>query len=223
MRLLMMRYFNWSPQTFDAVYNPGNCDFWVLVKDEARRAYRLEPADCSPPCMPWATRQVRVVRPAGAGFEAQDYTLVDYLALPQPRTSHLEAALESLIPGHGHHLNPSRLASPSLAAPSLPPRPLSPPRLSPPLQAPATSPSTSCFGRRSAASTTSGCRTSTSSTATASTCGTSTTGFHVLRSPLVGCQLSHFDELMLMNWPKSASSLLEISLTLVSRYALTAL
>ena len=112
MRLLMMRYFNWSPQTFDAVYNPGNCDFWVLVKDEARRAYRLEPGDCSPPCMPWATRQVRVVRHAGAGFEAQDYTLVDYLALPQPRTSHLEAALESLIPGHGHHLNPSRLASP---------------------------------------------------------------------------------------------------------------
>ena len=112
MRLLMMRYFNWSPQTFDAVYNPGNCDFWVLVKDEARRAYRLEPADCSPPCTPWATRQVRVVRHAGAGLEAQDYTLVDYLALPQPRTSHLEAALESLIPGHGHHLNPSRLASP---------------------------------------------------------------------------------------------------------------
>ena len=106
MRLLMMRYFNWSPQTFDAVYNPGNCDFWVLVKDEARRAYRLEPADCSPPCMPWATRQVRVVRHAGAGLEAQDYTLVDYLALPQPRTSHLEAALQSLVPGHGHHLNP---------------------------------------------------------------------------------------------------------------------
>ena len=112
MRLLMMRYFNWSPQTFDAVYNPGNCDFWVLVKDEARRAYRLEPADCSPPCTPWATRQVRVVRHAGAGLEAQDYTLVDYLALPQPRTSHLEAALQSLVPGHGHHLNPSRLASP---------------------------------------------------------------------------------------------------------------
>ena len=57
MRLLMMRYFNWSPQTFDAVYNPGNCDFWVLVKDEARRAYRLEPGDCSPPCTPWATRR----------------------------------------------------------------------------------------------------------------------------------------------------------------------
>jgi len=112
MRLLLMRYFNWSPQTFDAVYNPGNCDFWVLVKDEARRAYRLEPADCSPPCTPWATRQVRVVRHAGAGLEAQDYTLVDYLALPQPRTSHLEPALQSLVPGHGHHLNPSRLASP---------------------------------------------------------------------------------------------------------------
>ena len=68
MRLLLMRYFNWAPQTFDAVYNPGNCDFWGLVKDEARRAYRLEPADCSPPGVPWATRQVRGVRRAGAGL-----------------------------------------------------------------------------------------------------------------------------------------------------------
>ena len=78
--------------------------------DEARRAYRLEPGDCSPPVMPWATRQVQLVLKAGG--EPVPYTLVDYLALPQPRTSHLEAALESLIPGHRHHLNPSRLASP---------------------------------------------------------------------------------------------------------------
>ena len=28
MRLLLMRYFAWSAQTFDAVYNPGNCDSW---------------------------------------------------------------------------------------------------------------------------------------------------------------------------------------------------
>ena len=54
----------------------------------------------------------RPVPHAGAGFEAQDYTRVAYLALPQPRTSHLEAALESVVPGHGHELSPSRLASP---------------------------------------------------------------------------------------------------------------
>ena len=109
MRLLLMRYFNWSPQTFDAVYNPGNCDFWVLVKDEARRAYRLEPADCSPPCTPWATRQVQLVLKAGG--EPVPYTLVDYLSLPQPRTSHPEAALRRLVPGHGHNFNPSKLQS----------------------------------------------------------------------------------------------------------------
>ena len=28
MRLLLMKYFNWSPSTFDSVYNPGNCDSW---------------------------------------------------------------------------------------------------------------------------------------------------------------------------------------------------
>ena len=59
MRLLRMRYFSWSPQTFDAVYNPGNCDYWVLVKETTgARRYCLEPPSCSPPRMPWASRQV---------------------------------------------------------------------------------------------------------------------------------------------------------------------
>lgn len=110
MRLLLMRYFNWSPQTFDAVYNPGNCDMWVLSKDERRRCYKLSPAECSPPRMPWATRQVRVVMkgPTRSDREARDFTLVDYLSLPQPRTSHPEAALRQLIAGHGHNLDPAR-------------------------------------------------------------------------------------------------------------------
>lgn len=108
MRLLLMRYFNWSPQTFDAVYNPGNCDMWVLDKDSASRSYYIEPKDCSPPCMPWATRQVRLLRTTSD--EMEDWTLVNYLALPQPRTSHaIEALREHLIRGHGHRLDPSKL------------------------------------------------------------------------------------------------------------------
>ena len=115
MRLLLMRYFQWSPQTFDAVYNPGNCDMWVLVKDEKKRRYRLEPTECSPPRMPWATRQIRLVmRPEGmaAAPTLVPYTLVDYLTLPQPRTSHPEAVLKQLIPGHGHRLDPREANNP---------------------------------------------------------------------------------------------------------------
>ena len=150
MRILLMRYFQWSPQTFDAVYNPGNGDLWVLKKHASERRYVLEPRECWPPRMPWATRQIRLVMrdpssprsrnglPADAASpswdfdeapqasmdldeglreaggdqsrDGIDYTLVDYLRLPQPRTSHPEASLQLLLPGHGHKLDPSREA-----------------------------------------------------------------------------------------------------------------
>ena len=109
MRVLCMRYFQWSPQTFDAVYNPGNCDTWVLRKDVERRQYEFAAAECAPPRLPWATRQVRVIKHGTQdALEGEPYTLLDYLALPQPRTSHPEEALKQLIAGHGHNLDPSR-------------------------------------------------------------------------------------------------------------------
>ena len=101
MRLLMMRYCNWSPQTFDAVYNPGNCDFWVLVKDEARRAYRLEPA----------TARRRLGDAAGARGERAPSN-VDH--------GGRAAAAARLAPGGG--------AAKPRAGPRAPPQPL-PPRL----------------------------------------------------------------------------------------------
>jgi len=114
MRLLLMRYFNWSPQTFDAVYNPGNCDSWVLVKNEEHRSYEIAPEQCSPPCMPWATRQVQLEMDGGTAADrtVNDYTIVDYLSLPQPRTSHPEKAMAQLIAGHKHELDFSRLDGP---------------------------------------------------------------------------------------------------------------
>jgi broad specificity phosphatase PhoE len=36
MRLILMRYFNWSVDTFATVYNPSNCNTWVLKKREVR-------------------------------------------------------------------------------------------------------------------------------------------------------------------------------------------
>jgi hypothetical protein len=65
--------------------------------------------------MPWATRQIRLVmRPEGmaAAPTLVPYTLVDYLTLPQPRTSHPEAVLKQLIPGHGHRLDPREANNP---------------------------------------------------------------------------------------------------------------
>ena len=104
-----MAHFSWSPQTFDAVWNPGNCDLWTLRKHPNERRYVFEPKECVPPVMPWATRQVQLVLKVGG--EPVPYTLVDYLSLPQPRTSHPEAALRRLVPGHGHNFNPSKLQS----------------------------------------------------------------------------------------------------------------
>ena len=112
------------------------------MKDEVRRCYRIAPEECSPPRMPWATRQVRTpflsrgggsahkLRPpkliialgrqvrveySGAVEEdrvVKDFTLVDYLSLPQPRTTHTEQALAQLVEGHGHKLDFSREATP---------------------------------------------------------------------------------------------------------------
>mmetsp|Transcript_62769 Transcript_62769/g.172410 ORF Transcript_62769/g.172410 Transcript_62769/m.172410 type:complete len:388 (+) Transcript_62769:129-1292(+) len=128
MRLLLMRYFGWSPQTFDAVYNPGNANVWVLKKVAGCRRYALEPDDCLPRGLPWATRQIRVVMTGehssgdlssgelsgeqniGVG---KAYTVLDYLSVPQPRTSHPELVLSSLLEGHDHRLDPSREAGPT--------------------------------------------------------------------------------------------------------------
>ena len=108
------------------------------MKDDERRCYRIAPEQCSPPRMPWATRQVRTpllgaeagahkLRPpkliialgrqvrvvykgaVEADRVVKDFTLVDYLSLPQPRTTHTEQALAQLVEGHGHKLDFSRL------------------------------------------------------------------------------------------------------------------
>eukprot|EP00752_Nemacystus_decipiens_P003312 g3065.t1 len=52
MRLILMRYFQWKVEFFERVWNPGNCETWVMERDE-RGSYRIvteildrpEPAD----------------------------------------------------------------------------------------------------------------------------------------------------------------------------------
>ena len=40
-RLLCMRWFHWPPEVFNISYNPDNCKFLVLVKDDNEKTYRL--------------------------------------------------------------------------------------------------------------------------------------------------------------------------------------
>ena len=58
MRLLLMKLFSWSVDTFECVFNPSNCDMWVLRKNYQQRIYELAPKECHPPRVPWAVRRV---------------------------------------------------------------------------------------------------------------------------------------------------------------------
>lgn len=60
-RLLLMRILNWSVETFQTVWNVGNCHHFTLRKDVASRCYRLCDHESYPPRRPWATRPVWVV------------------------------------------------------------------------------------------------------------------------------------------------------------------
>lgn len=39
-RLILMRYFQWKVEFFERVWNPGNCETWVMERDE-RGSYRV--------------------------------------------------------------------------------------------------------------------------------------------------------------------------------------
>jgi len=111
MRLLFMRFFSWSVDTFDTVFNPGNCDMWVLTKNHKERRYDLAPRDCHPQRVPWAVRQIHAY-PKGSyleqGSDGEPYTVLDYLSVPAPRTSHKREALSRVVKGHPGNLDSSR-------------------------------------------------------------------------------------------------------------------
>jgi broad specificity phosphatase PhoE len=41
MRMFCMRYLLWTVDEFEEVWNPGNCEIWVLSKDQLTGTYRL--------------------------------------------------------------------------------------------------------------------------------------------------------------------------------------
>jgi len=74
MRFFCMRYFRWSVDTFDTVWNPDNCDLWVLGKDNRGR-YAFTPEGS----IPRSTKSVTVVFQDG---RVETLLLKDYITAP---------------------------------------------------------------------------------------------------------------------------------------------
>jgi len=98
MRLLLMCLNHWSPDTFETVFNPGNCDMWVLKKDlcmDAELPYRLDDTEGS---LPRSSRMVKVIFKGG---REQRLELKDYISIPPPRTSRLDIVKRMVAEQHG--------------------------------------------------------------------------------------------------------------------------
>jgi len=103
-RLLLMQLFKWSPDTFETMYNPANCEFFVLKKkmnmhlaDQSRSLpYEL---DYKEGAAPKSERKVKVTFKGAAA--PQNLLLKDYLSLPQPRTRSTDAAARMLVEQYG--------------------------------------------------------------------------------------------------------------------------
>uniref|UniRef100_A0A7S4PRV3 Uncharacterized protein n=1 Tax=Alexandrium monilatum TaxID=311494 RepID=A0A7S4PRV3_9DINO len=152
-RLLLMRIFDWSVETFETVFNIGNCNHLTLRKNMTNLSFELNPEECFPPRLPWASREVRLVFKALKASEeteeklrrlqqlcelhsvgdladtmgldraidelegqrllerSRPYTIVDYLAVPRPRTAQTLEVLARVVPGHGLRGSPEELVS----------------------------------------------------------------------------------------------------------------
>jgi len=97
MRLLLMRLFHWSPDTFETVWNPNNCEIWVLKKNLDLRSDLPYELDLEEGAGLRATLDVRVT------FKNREEALLkleDYLSLPPPRTVQKELAKQVLAKQH---------------------------------------------------------------------------------------------------------------------------
>jgi len=184
-RLLLMRLFHWSVETYETVWNMGNCHHITLRKNAESRCYQVCPQESFPPRLPWATREIWLVMknlkasaeterrlkeledfhdstkgshlmrtvsgsledrekgdtgPLGAGTvvgvrgiwpeidraiddlrakrmreRSKPYTVVDYISIPQPRTTNSKALLGRLVHGHGLREAPEDLTEKALS------------------------------------------------------------------------------------------------------------
>jgi len=80
MRFILSVMNRWSPDTFETVWNPNNCDIWVLDYDKAKQRYYIN-EKLSDKIR--SSRRVRVYYKDGT---SETKEVQDYLSLPQPRT-----------------------------------------------------------------------------------------------------------------------------------------
>mmetsp|Transcript_19954 Transcript_19954/g.37613 ORF Transcript_19954/g.37613 Transcript_19954/m.37613 type:complete len:456 (+) Transcript_19954:138-1505(+) len=104
MRFILMQLFDWSPNTFETMWNAHNCEIYVLKKDLAlpgHSPYRLCPEEGD---MPRSTVSLNVKFKSG---NKELYRLDDYLSVPMPRTRQHEIVKQMLQKQHG--LDPAEI------------------------------------------------------------------------------------------------------------------
>eukprot|EP01064_Diplonema_japonicum_P004547 TRINITY_DN129_c0_g3_i1.p1 TRINITY_DN129_c0_g3~~TRINITY_DN129_c0_g3_i1.p1 ORF type:complete len:446 (+),score=67.13 TRINITY_DN129_c0_g3_i1:48-1340(+) len=71
-RLMLMAVFQWSVDTFETVFNIGNCEYITMRKNQKKCCYELCKEESFPARIPWASRSVwvRFKREASAAPDA---------------------------------------------------------------------------------------------------------------------------------------------------------
>merc|ERR1719215_930050 len=106
MRLILMQLYGWTPQTFETVWNAGNCEMYVLKKDLSQPRffpYSLCPEEGD---MPKSTAHLVLKMTSG---EEKNIILNDYLSIPPPRTSQIAIAKKMIQEEHG--IDPATIES----------------------------------------------------------------------------------------------------------------
>jgi len=98
MRLLLMRMYRWSPETFETVWNPSNCCLWVLQKDLSLDADIPYSLDADEGDMPKSSRRVKVFMKGGLELQL---VLEDFIQIPPPRSAQVDIAKRMLAEQHG--------------------------------------------------------------------------------------------------------------------------
>merc|ERR1719247_3237025 len=92
-RLLLMQIFDWSPNTFETVWNAGNCDIYVLEKDLSKAGPVPFTLNETVGNSPKSSINVTIRR---TGTAEQTLCLQDYLSLPSPRSLQVDL-IKSMI------------------------------------------------------------------------------------------------------------------------------
>jgi len=106
MRFILMQLYDWSPNTFQTIWNAKNCEMYVLRRDlnlPGQAPYSLCAFEGD---MPRSTISVNVEFRSG---EKTMYRMDDYLSIPMPRTRQHSIVIAMLAKQHG--LDPDEIVS----------------------------------------------------------------------------------------------------------------